>query len=100
MLFSKGSCSYCKEFAPILKRFGEDYGFKIEELSIDGEMTGLFIGKTIPELAKKLGIEATPTTVAISKDGKHAFEMIRGYVTTMELEEYTILALDYVEGMR
>ena len=100
VLFSKGACPYCKEFAPILKHFSEDYGFKTEEASMDGEMTGLFDGKTILELASRLGIEASPTVVAISKDGKHAFEMIRGYVTTSELEEYAVLAKDYVEKMR
>ncbi len=100
VLFSKGSCPYCKEFAPVLKHFSQIYGFKTEEASIDLNMTGLFIGKSIPELAKKLAIEATPTVVAVSKDGKRAFEMIRGYVTTSELEEYAGLASDYAEKLR
>ena len=99
VLFSKGSCSYCTEFAPVLKHYSETYGFTTEEASIDGEMTGLFLGKTLPQLAKQLGIEATPTVIAISKDGKHAFEMIRGYVTTRELEEYTDLAINYSKSL-
>jgi len=100
VLFSKGSCPYCKEFAPILKRFSQDYGFRIEEVSMDSEMTGLFEGKIMPNLALKLGITATPTVVSISKDGKHAFEMIRGYVTTSELQEYALLASDYAKNLK
>jgi conjugal transfer pilus assembly protein TraF len=99
VLFSKGSCPYCREFAPVLKHFSETYGFNTEEASVDGEMTGLFSGKTLPHLAKQLGIEATPTVIAISKDGKSAFEMIRGYVTTRELEEYTDLAINYSKSL-
>lgn len=99
VLFSKGSCPYCKEFAPVLKHFSDTHGFNTEEASVDGEMTGLFSGKTLPHLAKQLGIEATPTVIAISKDGKYAFEMIRGYVTTRELEEYTDLAINYSKSL-
>lgn len=98
VLFSRGDCGYCKEFAPILKRFSEIYGFKTEEASIDGEMTGFFKGQKMTELAAKLAIEATPTVVAVSKDGSMAFELIRGYVTISELEEYVGLAVNYVQA--
>lgn len=97
VLFSRGNCGYCKEFAPILQRFSETYGFKTEEASIDGEMTGLFKGKKMAELAVKLGIEATPTVVVVSKDGSMAFELIRGYAVISELEEYVGLAISYVQ---
>jgi thioredoxin-related protein len=100
LFFSKGDCKYCKEFAPILKDFSDTYSFVTEEISIDGKMTKLFNGKKMPNLARSLGIEATPTIVAVRKDGKKAFEMIRGYVTISELEEYAELAKNYAENIR
>ncbi len=100
VFFSKGGCGYCKEFAPVLKRFAEEFGFKVEEASIDGEMSGLFEGKKMTDLAVRLGIEATPTVVVVSKDGKTAFELIRGYASISELEEYTGLAIEYAKERR
>jgi conjugal transfer pilus assembly protein TraF len=82
VFFANGGCGHCTEFAPVLKRFSEEYGFKVEEASTDGNLTGYFEGKKLPELAKKLGIEATPTVVIVARDGKLAMELIRGYVTT------------------
>lgn len=100
VFFSRGGCSYCTEFAPVLRRFSDMYGFNTEEASIDAHMSGLFKGKQMTDLAKKLGIEATPTVVVVSKDGKNAFELIRGYVAISELEEYVGLAVDYVNNKR
>lgn len=100
VFFSRATCKYCHEFAPILKRFGEFYGFNIEEVSLQGDLIGSFPGKYMPDLAVKLGIEATPSVVAISKDRKTAFELIRGYAAYAELEEYVGLAGDYVKGLK
>lgn len=100
VLFSKEDCAYCHEFAPVLKSFSEKYGFITEEISMDGTMTGLFQGRQMPQLGKSLGIKATPTIVAVSKDGKQAFELIRGYVTISELEEYVDLAGTYLETLQ
>ncbi len=100
VFFSRGNCGYCTEFAPVLERFAEMYGFSVEEASIDGDMSGLFTGKKMPDLAVKLGIEATPSVVAVSKDGKNAFELIRGYVAMSELEEHVGLADDFVKEQK
>ena len=100
VFFSRGGCAYCIEFAPVLKRFSDMYGFNTEEASIDGHMSGLFKGKQMADLAKTLGIKATPTVVVVSKDGKNAFELIRGYVDISELEEYVGLAVDYVQDQQ
>jgi thiol-disulfide isomerase/thioredoxin len=97
VLFSKEDCKYSKSFSPVLQKFGSEYGFLVEEVSIKGELTGYFVGKKIPNLAAKLGIKETPTIVAISKKGDKAFEMIRGYASISELQEYTELANNYGE---
>ena len=98
VVFTKAGCPYCKEFAPILKNFGIQYGFDIEEVTINGELTGEFSGRAMPSLAKQLKIEVFPTVVAVSNDGKTAFELIRGYVSIPELEEYVSLAKDYIDS--
>lgn len=100
VFFSRSTCKYCHEFAPILKRFGEFYRFNIEEVSLEGELIGLFDGKYMPNLAIQLGIKATPSVVAISKDRKTAFELIRGHAAYAELEEYAGLAVNYVDGLK
>jgi len=100
VFFSKGNCVYCKEFAPVLKRFASEFGFKIEEASIDGGLSGLFVGKKMSDLASLLGIEATPAVVVVSKDGKSAFEFIRGYASMTEMEEYAGLAIEYVSSRK
>lgn len=96
VLFSSEHCSYCKEFLPVLKRFSEQYAFKTEEVSLNGKLSGIFPGKNLPELAKNLGIEATPTVVVVAKDGSTAIELIRGYAVLAELEEYVSIAIDYL----
>lgn len=97
VFFSKGGCVYCREFAPVLKRFSDMYGFKTEEASVDGMLSGFFKGMKMTELASKLGINVTPVVVVVRKDGGKAFELIRGYASISELEEYVGLAIDYVQ---
>lgn len=97
VLFFQGDCKYCQAFAPVLRNFADKYGFKVEAVSMDGSKHEFFKTAHIPELIKKLGIEAAPTVVAISHDSKTAFELIRGYVSISELEEYSELAIKYLK---
>jgi len=34
--FYSSSCQHCQQFAPILKRFSDRYGFKVLPISVDG----------------------------------------------------------------
>ncbi len=96
VLFFKGSCKYCKAFEPVLKSFGETYEFKIEAVTMDNTESEYFRTVSMPRLVKDLGIDAAPTLVAVSKDGKTAFELIKGYAAISELEEYTIRAAKHL----
>ena len=49
---------------------------------------------------ERLGITAFPTVIAVSHDSKTAFELIRGYVSISELEEYSLLAAKYLEEQK
>lgn len=85
VFFFKEDCLYSKSFAPILKDFCIEYSFKLDEVSVNGG----------DDLAKKLNIKVTPVIYAISKDKKSTFEIIRGFVSKSELEEYVLLAINY-----
>jgi len=97
VLFFEPSCRYCALLSPVLKSFGEQYGFHIDAISVAGSKHEYFKTASSPELIERLGITAFPTVIAVSHDSKEAFELIRGYVSLSELEEYSLLAAKYLE---
>lgn len=84
----------------MLKNFGEQYGFNIDAISGNGSKHEYFKTANAPQLMGRLGITAFPTVIAISHDSKMAFELIRGYVSISELEEYSLLAIKYLETLK
>lgn len=98
VLFFEPSCKYCALLSPVLKSFSEQYGFNVEAISSSGAQHEYFKTTKALGLTEKLGITAFPTVIAISHDSKTAFELIRGYVSLSELEEYSLLAVKYLEG--
>ena len=98
VLFFEPSCRYCALLSPVLKNFGELYGFHIDAISTTGSKHEYFKTANAPQLIERLGITAFPTVIAVSHDSKTAFELIRGYVSASELEEYSLLAAKYLEG--
>ena len=99
VFFFRKSCPRSSEFEPVLKSFGDTHAIKIEAVSVDGSESEYFRGSsTIDQrLIEKLGISATPTVIAIRKDARKAFELIRGFVTLSELEENTVKAWHIIE---
>lgn len=100
VLFFSSNCTYCELLSPVLRAFGEQYGFNIEAISSDGKAHKYFKTLTSPELIERLNITAFPTLIAISHDSKTAFELIRGYVSKSELEEYSLLAIKYLDEQK
>jgi len=100
VLFFSPSCKYCQAFSPVLRTFSEQYGFNVEAISVDGKKHEYFRTAHIPGLIERLEISVFPTVIAISHDSKTAFELIRGYVSISELEEYSLLAIKYLEGKK
>jgi len=99
VFFYRKSCPRSSEFEPVLKSFGDMHAIKIEAVSVDGSESEYFRGSSTvsQKLIEKLGISATPTVIAIRKDARKAFELIRGFVTLSELEENTIKAWHIIE---
>ena len=97
VLFFSNSCRYCQLFSPVLKSFAEQYGFKVEAVSRDSSKHEHFETAIVPTLVERLGITVFPTVIAVSHDSKTAFELIRGYVSISELEEYSLLSVKYLQ---
>lgn len=91
LLFADESCRYCREFAPVLKRFVEQHHFQLDVASLDSKAG---------DIAKSLGITSIPTLVAIKKDGSLLFEVSRGVVSTSQLEVSILLASKYSKELK
>jgi conjugal transfer pilus assembly protein TraF len=100
VLFFSDSCKYCALLSPVLKSFGEQYGFRIDAVSSNNVKHEYFKTANAPQLIERLGVTAFPTVIAVSHDSKTAFELIRGYVSISELEEYSLLAAKYLEEQK
>lgn len=98
MFFAK-DCPYSSSLAPVLDNFTKRYGFKCEAVSIDGSKSPYFKTHHNKELVEHLKLEQTPTVIAVTRDSKISFELIRGASSMTELEEYSLLGLQYLKQM-
>lgn len=89
VLIAQKECIYCREFKPILEYFTQTYSFNLEIVES---------GTEYERIIEKLSIRAAPTLIAISKDGKTAFELIRGLSTLSELENNILIATELLES--
>lgn len=100
VLFFSEQCQYCQLLAPVLKNFGSRYGFNIDAVSSTGSKHKYFRTYKDNGLIERLGVTEFPIVIAISHDATTAFELIRGYVSESELEEYSLLAIKYLESLK
>lgn len=88
LFFFEGGCSYCKAFAPVVKRFAEKYSFKILAISMDGASL-----KDFPEFQKDNGIAArfklrhVPTVLAVNPRERQVISFAHGFLSEAELEK-------------
>jgi len=91
LLFTSSTCTYSKEFLPVATNFASMHGFTLDTAPLDSRE-----GK----IAQSLGIKATPTLVAISKDSKELFEISRGMSSISELERVIVLSSKYSKELK
>jgi conjugal transfer pilus assembly protein TraF len=90
----ESSCGYCNKFGPILEDFTKDYNFTTQVIMTDDPIQQ----QVVNVLSTKLGIDGErPILIAVSKDGKVAFELRRGIAVLSELEESVKQAWIYLE---
>ena len=91
LLFTSSTCTYSKAFLPVATNFASTHGFTLDTAPLDSSE-----GK----IAQSLGIKATPTLVAISKDSKELFEISRGMSSISELERVIVLSSKYSKELK
>ena len=90
----ESTCGYCHKFAPILEDFTKDNNFTTQVLMTDDPAQQ----KIVNTLTTRLGIDGErPILIAVSKDGKVAFELRRGIAVISELQESVRQAWIYLE---
>ena len=101
VLFFSSNCKYCELLSPVLKDFSNKYGFSVDAINANSNKAHeYFRTRQAPDLIQKLQITAFPTVIAVSHDSKTAFELLRGYVSFSELEDYSLLAIKYLDSAK
>lgn len=98
VIFRSGNCRYCTAFEPLLRDFSLQYGFKVEAVSVDETKSVYFKTEHLPDLAKALNIESTPTVLMVHKTKPIRFELMRGFLSMQELENRFEVVKEYLKG--
>jgi conjugal transfer pilus assembly protein TraF len=94
--FFRENCPYCHQFAPIVKRFSEKYGWSVLAISLDKGVVGSSSLKSlIPEfshpkrdngIGERLGITHVPALIAIHPATKKLIPLAYGLISEGEIE--------------
>lgn len=77
--FNATWCGPCKQFAPIFEAAAEEYGDRMEFLSVDIDEN--------PDLASQYGVESIPTVVFLDKDGN----VVDQFIGLVDADTFTSL---------
>ena len=99
-VFFSSNCPYCQSLEPVLSDFARRYGFTVEAVSLDGSSSKHFKTHQDQGLATKLGLQRTPTIMAVTNDSNLRFELIRGAASASDLEEVSLLAFEYLNNFK
>ena len=90
-VFRQDNCLHCPTLEKHLNSFTTKYGFKIEAISPDHSKSPYFKTHTSLELIKALGLEIMPTVIAVVNESRQRFELARGGVSVVDIEEKALL---------
>lgn len=97
--FFRGDCSYCHQFAPIVKTFSETYGWEVIAISQDGEPL-----KEFPEAQSDNGlfiawkVEVLPSLYAVNPNTGHVVPIAFGLTSLDQMEERIITLVQKKSG--
>lgn len=86
VLFMQSSCSYCKQFDPVLAQYAKETGINVSVFSMDGQGDETFpqVMKATPEVMVEFfgnGLPiATPTTYLVNVNTMATFPLLQGAV--------------------
>lgn len=85
--FFSSNCPYCHQFAPIVKRFAENYGWKVIAISVDGGKLNEFPDAEIDNgLFEIWGLKALPALFAVNPSTKRSIPIAYGLTSLDEME--------------
>ena len=90
-VFRQDNCPHCPTLEKHLSTFATKYGFKVEAISPDHSQSHYYKTHTSPELIEKLGLKIMPTVIAVVNESRHRFELVRGGVSVVDIEEKALL---------
>ncbi|RYE27584.1 MAG: hypothetical protein EOP45_00695, partial [Sphingobacteriaceae bacterium] len=101
-LFFSSSCPYSLHLEPVLHKFADKYGFKVEAVSLDGDgsQSRYFTTHHNKDLIASLELQFTPTIILVTNDSSIRFELIRGAASLNEIEEQSLLALEHLKSLQ
>ncbi len=86
--FFSGDCPYCHQFAPIVKKFSETYGWEVIAISQNGESL-----KEFPDVQSDNGllaawkVEVLPSLYAVNPNTGHVLPIAFGLTSLDQMEE-------------
>ena len=85
--FFSGDCPYCHQFAPIVKRFAEIYGWEVIAISVDGGSLAEFPNaQNNNGLFEAWGLKVLPSLFAVNPKTKSTIPIAYGLTSLDEME--------------
>ncbi|HGS5470887.1 TPA: conjugal transfer protein TraF [Vibrio parahaemolyticus] len=99
IFFFRSDCPYCHRFAPVLKKFSEQYGFTIIPVSLDGGgLPEYQYPKRNYDLGRKLNVEVVPALFMVNPDTNSVSTVGYGYSDWSTLTQKVLFAAQQLEG--
>ncbi|PCS24030.1 conjugal transfer protein TraF [Candidatus Enterovibrio escicola] len=99
IFFFRSDCPYCHRFAPVLKKFSEQYGFTIIPVSLDGGGLNEYqYPKRDYDLGRKLNVEVVPALFLVNPDTNSVSTIGYGYSDWSTLTTKVLFAAQQLEG--
>ncbi|WP_412072828.1 conjugal transfer protein TraF [Sphingopyxis sp. GC21] len=88
VMFSRGSCGYCRVQWPIVQRFQDEMGWQVTLMDIDRR----------PDVAQRFGVEVTPTTMVIRRGSQQRMVIAAGIEAYPNLIQMAYQAVRLLAG--
>jgi conjugal transfer pilus assembly protein TraF len=99
IFFFRSDCPYCHRFAPVLKKFSEQYGFTIIPVSLDGVGLPEYpYPKKNYDLGRKLNVSVVPAVFMVNPDSNSVSTVGYGYADWTKLTKKVLFAAQQLEG--
>jgi conjugal transfer pilus assembly protein TraF len=85
--FFSGKCEYCHEFAPIVKKFSEQYGWQVLAITLDGGTLEDFPNSQPDNgLFEQWQVQVMPSLYAVNPNTGHVIPVAHGMTSIDEME--------------